>query len=241
MTPRERFHSAAAGEALAFAPLLWDDVAALVHQPAPGWWRDPTAATRILGDAAALTGADALVVRALDAAVDELAEQGVRGDDALDELARSEPARLAIALVERLAQSSPHAVLAVLPDIAGLQRRLGADDVDVAEDAFSDLARASLEAGADGLAVVGPESAAVEPAGERAGTLGAFFGRPVLSAVVSEVAAEGWLAGRPDVPVGFLTEDGAWPDQRSGIVLTPGDVSRRWDVDALRAIGGARP
>jgi hypothetical protein len=132
-------------------------------------------------------------------------------------------------------------VLAVLPDIAGLQRRLGAEDADVAEDAFSDLARAGLEAGADGLAVVGSDSAAVEPAGERAGALGAFFGRPVLSAVVSETAAEGWLAGRPDVPVGFLTDDGAWPDQRSGIVLTPGDVSRRWDVDALRAIGGARP
>jgi hypothetical protein len=235
---RERFRAAAAGEELAFAPLLWDDVAALVRQPAPGWWRDPAAATRILSDAAALTGADALVVRALDAAVDE---QDARGDDALDALARSEPARQAIALLERLAQSGAYAVLAGLPDIASLQQRLGADDPDVAEDAFSDLARASLEAGADGLAVVGSDAAAVEPAGQRAGALGAFFGRPVLTAVVGDGAAAGRLAGRPDVPVGFLSNDGAWPDQRRGIVLTPGDVSGRWDVDALRAIGEARP
>jgi hypothetical protein len=235
---RERFRFAVAGEQLAFAPLLWDEVAALVRQPAPGWWRDPTAATRILGDAAALAGADALVVRALDAAVDE---QGARGDDALDALARSEPARQALALLERLAQSGGYAVLAGLPDIGGLQRRMGAGDPDVAEDAFSDLARASLEAGADGLAVVGTDGAAVGPAGERAGVLGAFYGRPVLTAVVGDGLAEGWLAGRPDVPVGFLATDGAWPDQDRGIVLTPGDVSARWGVDALRAIGEARP
>jgi hypothetical protein len=241
LSGREVFRAAAAGEALAFAPTLWDEVAQLVRQPAAAWWRDPTAATRILADAATLAGADALVVRVVDAAVDELAALGVLGDDALDGLTGSEPVRRAIELLERLALSDSRAVLAVLPDVAALQRRMGAGDPDVADDAFSDLARASLEAGVDGLAVVGADEGAVLPAGERAGALGAFFGRPVLSAVLDARAPEAWIEWRPDVPVGFLAEDGTWPDQHAGIVLTPGDVSGRWDVDALRVIGSARP
>jgi hypothetical protein len=239
LSGRERFLAAAAGEALAFAPLLWDDVAELVHQPAPGWWKDPAAALRILDDAAAVAGADAVVVRALDAALAELEAAGVHGDDALDGLAASEPARQALELIERLTRSGPRAVVAALPDAAALRRRLRAADPDVADDAFSDLARACLEAGADALAVVGADAQAVEQAGERAGALGRFFGRPVLAAVLD--GPEGWVEGRPDVPVGFLAADGAWPAQRVGIVLTPGDVSGRWDADALRAIGGARP
>jgi hypothetical protein len=239
LSGRDRFHAAAAGEGLAFAPLLWDEVAELVHQPAPAWWRDPTAATRILADAAAVAGADALIVRAVEAAAAELAAEGAQGDDALDGLAASDLTRQALELVGRLARSGSLAVVAALPDLGSLQRTLGATDPDVADDAFSDLARASLEAGADALAVTGAGADAVARAGERAGALGAFFGRPVLCAALG--APEGWIEGRPGVPVGFLAEDGTWPAQQAGIVLTPGDVSGRWDVDALRAIGGARP
>jgi hypothetical protein len=238
LTGRERFEAAAAGEALAFAPLLWDEVAELVHQPGDGWWRDPAAATRILVDAATLAGADALLVRALPTAVDELAAGGAQGDDALDGLAASAPVARAVALLERLAGSDSRAVVAVLPDAATLLRRMGAEDEYVAEDALIDLARAALEARADGLAVIGAEEAAVVPSGERAGGLAALFRRPVVSAVLGGGA---WVEQRPEVPVGFLGEDGAWPAQDAGIVLTPGDVSGRWDVDALRAIGAARP
>jgi hypothetical protein len=239
LSGRGRFLAAAAGEALAFVPLLWDDVAALVRQPMDRWWRDAAAATRILGDAAALAGADAVVVSALDDALDELEAAGVRGDGALDRLAASEPARQAVELAGRLARSGDRAVVGLVPDIASLRRRMGAQDPDVAEDAFSDLVRAHLEAGCDALAVVGFDARDVEPAGERAGSLGRFFGRPVLSAVLD--GPEAWIEGRPEVPVGFLAGDGAWPSQRTGLVLTPGDVSGRWDAAALRAIGAARP
>lgn len=238
MTGRERFGAAAAGEALAFAPLLWDEVAELVHQPGGAWWHDPGAATRILIDAGTLAGADALLVSALPAAVDELAATGAQGDDALDGLAGSASVGRAVALLERLWGSDARAVVAVLPDVAGLLRRMGGDDEYVAEDAFIDLARAALEARADGLAVIAADEAAVVASGERAGSLAALFGRPVVSAVLGRGA---WVKQRPEVPVGFLGDDGGWPAQDAGIVLTPGDVSGRWNVDALRAIGAARP
>jgi hypothetical protein len=238
LTGRERFGAAAAGDGLAFAPLLWDRVAELVHQPGSAWWHDPGAATRILIDAATLAGADALLVSALPAAVDELAATGAQGDDVLDGLAGSEPVGRAVALLERLARSDSRAVVAVLPDAAALLRRMGADDEYVAEDALIDLARAALEAGADGLAVIAADEAAVVASGERAGSLAALFRRPVVSAVLG---GDAWVEQRPEVPVGFLRDDGGWPAQDAGIVLTPGDVSSRWDVDALRAIGAGRP
>src|SRR4051794_992016 len=218
LTGRERFEAAAAGRALAFEPLLWDDVAELVRQPAAGWWRDPGTATRILIDAATLAGADALLVPALPAAVDDAAGSGARCDGAPDGLAAAAPVRRAVAMLERLAASDSRAVVAVLPDVAALLRGMGGDDTYVAEDAFLDLARAALEAGVDGLAVLGADEAAVAPSGERAGGLAALFRRPVVGAVLGGAA---WIEQRPEVPVGFLAGDGGWPEQDAGVVLTP--------------------
>ena len=87
MSGRERFLSALAGRELAFAPIVWERLAALVHQEREGWWQDPTVAGRLMGDAAALAGADAMFVLAAGEAVRRAAASGLRGDAALDGLA----------------------------------------------------------------------------------------------------------------------------------------------------------
>jgi hypothetical protein len=41
-------------------------------------------------------------------------------------------------------------------------------------------------------------------------------------------------------PLGVISADGAWPERAAGVVITPGDVSGRWDAARLRAVGTAR-
>ncbi len=225
MNGRDRFEAALAGRAVAWAPFVWERLPELVRQPAAAWWRDPTVAQRLLADAAGVAGADALFV---------LAAPGERGggDDALDALADGDDAHAVRDLVGRLRASAPFATIGALPDTATLLRDFGAADADVAQDALADLARGLLDAGADALAVVDDD---VRESARRLAGIGAFYGRPVLA--VQPGAA--WFETGSDAPVAVVDGAGGWP--AAGLAITAGDVSTRWDADALRAAGAARP
>jgi hypothetical protein len=199
--------------------------AALARPPAAAWWRDPTVAQRLLADAAGVAGADAMFVLAAPG------EHG-GGDDALDALADGDDERAVRDLVARLRASAPFAAIAALPDTATLLREFAASDEDVAEDALADLARGLMDAGADALAVVGDD---VRESARRVAGIGAFYGRPVLA--VEPGGA--WFESGSQAPVALVDGAGGWP--AAGLAITAGDVSVRWDVDALRAAGEARP
>jgi hypothetical protein len=241
LTGRERFRLALEGRDVAFAPLVWERLAELVHHAAPDWWRDPVVGQRLLTDTAGLACADALfVVAAADAAA-SVAAAGARGDDALDELARSPDAQSGYELVATVRESRPFAIIAALPDAAWLQARFGAPEPEAAEDALSDLARGYLDAGADALAIIGGEDAAVRRAADRAGSTGDYYGRPVLAICRSADAVEAWLHTGGRCSVATISDAGEWPDLSAGLVLTAGDVGPTWDAARLHAVGsGAR-
>ncbi len=211
MTGRERFREAIAGRAVAFAPILWERLPELVRQPQAGWWRDPTVGRRLLADAAALAAADAMFVCV---GADEAADSGA-------------------ALVAAVREADPFAVIAAVPAPAELMRSLGLEEIEDAEDEFSDLAVASLEAGADAIAVIGADRAEVDAGVVRAARAGELFGRPVLG-VCGE---QGWIDGGDALRVVSL--EGEWP-VGPGVVTTPGDVSGRWSAEQLHATGSAR-
>jgi len=48
-----------------------------------------------------------------------------------------------------------------------------------------------------------------------------------------------WFESGSQAPVALVDGAGGWP--AAGLAITSGDVSVRWDVDALRAAGEARP
>lgn len=247
MSGRERFLSALAGRELAFAPIVWERLAALVHQEREGWWQDPTVAGRLMGDAAALAGADAMFVLAAGEAVRRAAASGLRGDAALDGLAGTAEAAHGVELVRCLRQVAGYGVVAGVPAPNELGRALRGDGPDAAEDAFTDLVSAYLAAGADAVAVTGGQTSEVSAGVARAAQVGALFGRPVLGVC--------WGAGQPEgagpgevvawtehgEPLGVISADGEWPALRAGVVITPGDVSPHWDAPRLRAVGMARP
>ena len=66
---------------------MWERLPALVHQERADWWKDPTVGQRLIGDAAALAGADAMFVFVAAEAVRSAVAEGARGDAALDALA----------------------------------------------------------------------------------------------------------------------------------------------------------
>ena len=105
MSGRDRFLGALAGESLAFAPIVWERLPALVHQERVDWWQDPNVGQRLIGDAAALAAADAMFVFAAAEAVEVRWRRGERGDAALDGLASGEAARRGAELVGRCARS----------------------------------------------------------------------------------------------------------------------------------------
>ena len=239
MTGRDRFLSALAGHGLAFAPIVWDRLPALVHQEREDWWQDPTVGQRLIGDAAALAGADAMFVFVAAEAVRAAAAAGSRGDAALDALSRSEGAEPGAELVRALRAVAPHAVIAAVPAPATLQRELSGEAPEAAEDAFTDFVSGSLEAGADAVAVTGDEAVEVNAGMDRALRLVQLFGRPLLAVCGDEGATKGW--DEHGDPLGVISPAGDWPDRVAGVVITPGDVSGRWDAARLRAVGTARP
>jgi hypothetical protein len=225
LTGRARFEEALAGRGVAWAPLLWERLAELVRQPAPEWWRDATVAQRLLVDAAGVAGADALFV---------VARASGNGLAALDSVADGDDVRAGCELVGRLRESAPFAVIAALPGPERLLRDFEVDDLDAAEDALADLARAFLEAGADALAVIGADARA---GARRVSAVGTFFGRPVLA--IAPGAA--WFEAGSDASVATVSPAGAWPALAAGLVVTGDDVSALWDADRLHAVGAARP
>ncbi|HET6868828.1 MAG TPA: hypothetical protein VFH80_23145 [Solirubrobacteraceae bacterium] len=240
MTGRDRFLAALAGEGLAFAPIVWEGLPALIHQEQADWWRDPTVGQRMIADAAALAGADAMFVFAAAEVVRSAVAEGARGDAALDALASLKDARHGPELVQALRATARHAVIAAVPSPGTLQRELGSEDSDAAEDAFTDFVTRFLEAGADAVAVTSTESLELNGAMDRAVRLVELFGRGLVAVLSGEDGdTKAW--DEQGEPLGVITSEGDWPDRASGVVITPGDVSARWDAAQLRAVGKARP
>lgn len=240
MTGRERFLDAVAGRSVAFAPLAWERLAELVHQPAEDWWRDPSRGQRLLADLSGLAGADAVVVLAAVDAASAVRAAGARGDEALDRFADTPEAGAGYELVKRLTASESFAAIAGLPTVRWLQSHFEAEEPEAAEDALSDLARGYLDAGADALAVIGAGADEVREAARRAKAAGDFYGRPVLAFASSPHGWTAWLESGGAGSVALLSPDGEWPRVASGVVGTPGDVSGTWDPMRLHAIGSAR-
>lgn len=239
MRGRDRFLSALAGDGLAFAPIVWEELPALVHQERADWWQDPTVGQRLIGDAAALAGADAMFVFVAAETVRNAVAAGARGDAALDSLAAGAQARRGAELVRALRAVAPHAVIAAVPAPAALQRSLSGDAPEAAEDAFTDFVSSAFEAGADAVAVTGDEAVEVNAGMDRAVRLAELFGRRLMAVCGEDGAIKAW--DEHGEAFGVISCAGDWPENAAGVVLTPGDVSRRWDAARLRAVGTARP
>jgi hypothetical protein len=239
LTPGDRLRAALAGEGLAFAPILWEQLPELVRQPRPDWWRDPTTGQRLIADAAALARADAMFAFAAHETVRAAVAAGQRGDAAIDALAQGPEAAQGAALVACLHEVGGHAVIAAVPAPAVIRRELSGDEPESAEDAFSDLALSYLQSGADALAVTGDDVGEVAGGMARAAQLSELFARPVLG--ICQVAADvqGWAHGGGDLSV--VSASGEWPPAGSGVVITPGDVSADWSAEQLRTVASGRP
>lgn len=229
-----------AGEGLAFAPIVWQRLPALVHQELADWWKDPTVGQRLIADAAALAGADAMFVFGAAEAVRSEVASGLRGDSALDALASGEDARQGAELVQALRAAAAHAVVAAVPSPGTLQRELEGEDPEAAHDAFTDFVTSYLEAGADAVAVTGADALELNGAMDRAVRLVDLFSRPLLAVFFGEDGeTKAWDAQGDALAV--ISAEGDWPHNAAGVVITPGDVSDRWDAARLRAVGAARP
>jgi hypothetical protein len=220
-------------------PIVWERLPALVHQEQEDWWQNPTVAQRLIGDAAALAGADAMFVSPAKEVVRRAVANGLRGDAGLDRLAGMAEAEHGVELVRCLRQVAGYAVIAAVPAPGWLGRRLKGNTPEAAEDAFTDLVSAYLEAGADAVAVTGGQAAEVSAGVTRAARLADLFGRPVLGVCASGRDVSAW--DQHGEPLGVVSPYGEWPTLGAGVVITPGDVSPIWDAARLRAVGMARP
>jgi hypothetical protein len=238
LTPRDRFLAAVSGHALAFAPILWEQLPALVHQERADWWQDPSVGQRLIADAAALAQADAMFVFVADEAIVSAVSAGAVGDDALDSLAQRPEIEDGVKLIRCLHDVATHGVIAVVPAPSELRSAFEGAEIEAAEDAFSDLASAFLGAGADALAVMAQQTDDVAVGVRRAEQIGKLFGRPVLGVCTADGVTSGWTADGS--ALGVMSTGGAWPAMTAGVVITPGDVSGRWDAPSLRDVGGAR-
>jgi len=239
LSGRERFRRALGGDELAFAPIVWERLPALVHQEQADWWRRRVLAQRLIADAAALAVADAMFVFVADEAIRCAVEAGERGDDVIDALARGAASVAGTELVACLREVSAHAVIAALPPAPALRRTLSGEEPEAAEDAFTDLTSSYLDAGADAIAVVGDDAGEVAEGVRRAGKLGKLFDRPVLGLCVDGATVTGWA--EDGTALGVVADAAGWAAVDRGVVITAGDVSSRWDAAALRAVGSARP
>ena len=88
---------------------------------------------------------------------------------------------------------APHAISAV-------------EEIEAAEDAFTDLASAYLRCGADALAVTGAHRDDVQAGVARAVELAKLYGRPVLGVCLAEEGASGW--DQDGTPLGVVSRDG---------------------------------
>ena len=239
MNPRDRFLAAVSGGALAFAPILWERLPALVHQERADWWQDPAVGQRLIADAAALAHADAMFVFVAAEAIKCAVSAGEVGNDALDSLVQRAEIENGVELIRCLHDVATHGVIAVVPAPSALQVAFDGAEIEAAEDAFSDLASAFLGAGADALAVTARQTDDVAAGVRRAAETGRLFGRPVLGFCEADGVASGWTADGSSL--GVVSPEGVWPAVTAGVVITAGDVSGRWDAPFLRDVGGARP
>ncbi len=239
MSPRDRFLAAVSGDALAFAPIVWEQLPALVHQERADWWQNPATGQRLIADAAALAQADAMFVFIAAEAIVSAVSAGALGNDALDSLVQRPEIEDGVELIRCLHDVATHGVIAALPAPTDLRVAFEDTEIEAAEDAFSDLASAFLGAGADALAVTAQGADDIATGVRRAAQIGKLFGRPVLGVRIADEVASGWTADGS--PLGVVSPGGVWPAMTAGVVITPGDVSGRWDAPLLRDVGGARP
>ena len=215
LSGRERLFEALAGAGTAFAPIVWERLPALVHQEQRGWWQDPTTGQRLIGDAAALAAADAMFVCAADEAVRAASARGLRGDGALDALGSTPEAKRGVELVRCLRGVAAHGVIAAVPPPASLQRAFGGEELEAAEDAFTDLVSAYLDAGADAVAVTGEAASDVRAGMRRASQLTALYGRAVLGVSVHAGEASAW--DEHGAPLAMISAAGEWPARASWV------------------------
>jgi hypothetical protein len=240
LSGRDRFLRALGGDGVAFAPIVWERLPALVHQERADWWKDPTVGQRLIADAAALAGADAMFVFAAAEVVRSAVADGARGDAALDALACAAEARHGPELIQALRATARHAVIAAVPSPGTLQRELRSEESDCAEDAFTIFVTRFLEAGADAVAVTSTDSLELNGAMDRAVRLAELFGRRLVAVLWGDEGdTKAW--DEHGEPLGVISSEGDWPDRASGVVITAGDVSAHWDAARLRAVGNARP
>ena len=239
LNPRDRFLAAVSGDALAFAPILWEQLPALVRQERADWWQDPAVGQRLIADAAALAHADAMFVFVAAEAITCAVSAGEVDNDALDSLVQRAEIENGVELIRCLHDVATHGVIAVVPAPSELQVAFDGAEIEAAEDAFSDLASAFLGAGADALAVTARQTDDVAAGVRRAAETGRLFGRPVLGVCEADGVASGWTADGSSL--GVVSPEGVWPAVTAGVVITAGDVSGRWDAPFLRDVGGARP
>ncbi len=238
MNAVESFRASLAAEATAFAPILWRHLPELVHQPDVEWWRDPNAARRLFADAAGLARADAMFVFAAEAALVNASAQERVGDQAIDTLAQSSMVTAGAELIAVLRAIHSFAVIAAVPAPPVLLRTLDGHEPEAAQDAFADLILSALDAGADAVAVTTTDPEELSDAVRRASRLAELFQAPVLGLRLERTGVSGFVHGGPELVV--LPADGAWPSDARGLVITPGDVSGRWDAELLRAAGSHR-
>jgi hypothetical protein len=218
------------GEALAFAPLIWeflpDFVRAMASTP---FWLDTTTALRLLGDGAGVASADAVVVPLAPETVDGLPRLS-RGT-APEDLVHTTNTVSMVAMVARLATIGDLGIVAEIPGLDVLGAMFDRASTDELEDATSDLVRAALEAGADSVCVRTAPSGSLDRELDNVTALADFYG--VTAMAVNDRSG---AAGNSRCAVGVLGSDGTWPTSDRGIILTGGDVSRWWSPDDLRGV-----
>ena len=223
----------AGGEDVVFAPLAWSSLPAFVRAPVRGdFWREPSLAQRLLGDAADICAADALAVPVLPGLRSGAATGPVA---ASDEIAGLPDVVAAVELISRLAAAGSTGQVAELPTLGELAALVPGAAAEDAEDALSDLTRACLEAGADAVAVRGGSHPDVAGTVAAVADLASYYGAPALGVD----GGQGWAAAG-GIQVGLLGPSGQWPDLAHGIVLTSGDITGWWTPAEARAVLGRR-
>jgi hypothetical protein len=221
------------GDALAFAPLIWEFLPRFVRaSEAALFWLDTTTSLRLLGDAAGVASAEAVVVPLVPEIVGGMPwlAKGTSPDDLI-----GMPNTVAmLAIVSRLVAVNGLGVVVEVPGLevlGGLLEGASRDDV---EDATSDLIRAALESGADSVCVRTAPDGSLERELDSVTALVEFYGATALA-----VNDRRGVSSNSRCTVAVLGSEGEWPTVDKGVVLTGGDVSSWWSpVDVRRILSG---
>lgn len=209
------------GEGRSFAPFAWDALPAMVNVTvADGWWADPVLCRRLLLDLAGATQAQAVVVGILHPSEWKALEENPGFDELVDDPLGDQTISSAITKLRDLAAMMPVGVIAALPELTQ-------GGSDLSDDILCDIARGAMAAGIEAILIsgVGGASAIVG----RLTRLSDNFDLPVI-------VLDGEGTAREVTRNGQVSASGV----ATGVVLTPGDVSRTWTLAQLREFGALR-